>query len=179
MMAPLQDALSLTGIRLFIEAGGPVVVLLLGVALLMWTLIFERTFFMLFARRRLLREIESRWDARADHSSWYAMRVKERLISEVRLKLRGSLPVIKAIVAACPMIGLLGTVTGMIQVFEVMAVQGTGNARAMASGVSAATLPTLSGMVLALSGIYPVSRFEHLLDHSTRALHDHMVTHGT
>ena len=72
------------------------------------------------------------------------------------------------------MIGLLGTVTGMIQVFEVMAAQGTGDARAMAGGVSAATLPTLSGMVLALSGIYPVSRFEYLLERSTRALRDHM-----
>ena len=173
-MTLLADALSLEGIRRFIEAGGPVVAALVLVGLLLWALIFERAFFHLRARRQLLAAVQQQWDARSDQASWYAQRTRERLISEARLRIRGSLPVIKALVAACPMIGLLGTVTGMIQVFEVMAAQGTGDARAMAGGVSAATLPTLSGMVLALSGIYPVSRFEYLLERSTRALRDHM-----
>ena len=53
--------------------------------------------------------------------------------------------------------GLLGTVTGMVAVFEVMAEVGTGNARLMASGISMATIPTMAGMVGALSGIF-VSR---------------------
>ena len=51
------------------------------------------------------------------------------------------------------MFGLLGTVTGMIEVFDVMAVAGSGNARGMAAGVSKATLPTMAGMVGALSGM--------------------------
>ena len=49
--------------------------------------------------------------------------------------------------------GLLGTVTGMIEVFEVMAIAGSGNPRSMASGVSKATVPTMAGMVAALSGV--------------------------
>ena len=60
---------------------------------------------------------------------------------------------IKTAVALCPMLGLLGTVTGMIEVFDVMAVSGSGNARGMAGGVSKATLPTMAGMVAALSGM--------------------------
>jgi biopolymer transport protein ExbB len=59
----------------------------------------------------------------------------------------------KTFVALCPLLGLLGTVTGMIEVFDVMAVAGSGNARAMASGVSKATLPTMAGMVAAISGL--------------------------
>ena len=51
------------------------------------------------------------------------------------------------------MLGLLGTVTGMIEVFDVMAISGSGNARGMAGGVSQATLPTMAGMVAALSGM--------------------------
>ncbi len=43
---------------------------------------------------------------------------------------------IRTLVAMCPLIGLLGTVTGMIGVFEVMAQQGTGNPRLMAAGIS-------------------------------------------
>jgi len=64
------------------------------------------------------------------------------------------LPMIKTLVSLCPLLGLLGTVTGMIQVFDVMAVSGTSNARSMAAGVSMATVPTMAGMVAALSGVF-------------------------
>ncbi len=45
----------------------------------------------------------------------------------------------------------------MIQVFEVMAISGTSNARSMAAGVSRATVPTMAGMVGALSGVFLVT----------------------
>ena len=48
----------------------------------------------------------------------------------------------------------LGTVTGMIEVFQVMAFTGGGDARSMAGGVSKATLPTMAGMTTALSGVF-------------------------
>ena len=67
-------------------------------------------------------------------------------------KLERRLGLIKTAVALCPMAGLLGTVTGMIEVFDVMA-GGSGNARGMAAGVSKATLPTMAGMVAAISGM--------------------------
>ena len=67
---------------------------------------------------------------------------------------RRFLPIIKAVMAILPLLGLLGTVTGMIAVFDVMAFAGTGNARLMAAGVSKATIPTMSGLVAALSGLY-------------------------
>jgi biopolymer transport protein ExbB len=67
------------------------------------------------------------------------------------------LPIIKTLVALCPLLGLMGTVTGMIEVFDVMAVSGSGNARSMASGVSKATIPTMAGMVGALSGVFLVT----------------------
>jgi biopolymer transport protein ExbB len=60
---------------------------------------------------------------------------------------------IQTLVALCPLLGLMGTVTGMITVFQVMAASGSGNVRAMAAGVSQATIPTMAGMVGALSGV--------------------------
>ena len=61
---------------------------------------------------------------------------------------------IHVLIALCPLFGLLGTVTGMMNVFDVIAVMGTGNVRAMASGISQATIPTMAGMVVALPGLY-------------------------
>jgi biopolymer transport protein ExbB len=124
---------------------------------------------------KLVMGIREKWAARSEHSSWNAEKIKRRYVAEAERQIRGSLPMIRAVVALCPLLGLLGTVTGMIQVFEVMAVLGTGNAREMASGVSAATLPTLAGMVLALSGMYPIVRFQHITEAQTRQLRDHLA----
>ncbi|MBR9812954.1 MotA/TolQ/ExbB proton channel family protein, partial [bacterium] len=81
-------------------------------------------------------------------------------------------PIITSLIALCPMMGLLGTVTGMIEVFDVMALQGTGDARSMAGGVSRATLPTMAGMVVALSGLFFASRLKRLVNKKTNQFAD-------
>lgn len=142
------------GIREFFEAGGNVLWIVLFVTILMWTFIIERLWYFRAVHPRLVQNAVDTWKARSDQESWYARRIRERLISEVSVEANRYVTMIKSLIAVLPLVGLLGTVTGMIQVFEVMAVMGTGNAREMAGGVSAATLPTMSGMVAALSGLY-------------------------
>ncbi|MDW8478919.1 MAG: MotA/TolQ/ExbB proton channel family protein [Xanthomonadales bacterium] len=107
-------------------------------------------------------------------SRWYARRIRELWISQTAVELSRGLSFIRTCVAVCPLLGLLGTVTGMILVFDVMAIVGTGNARAMADGVSQATIPTMSGMVAALSGIYFADRLERLYREETEFLEDEM-----
>jgi len=140
--------------RDFIELGGDVLILIVLVIFAMWVLILERVLF--FSRRR--REVEhaarARWESRPERQSWNAQQVRDALISRFKLRAMAGIPLIKTLVALCPLLGLLGTVTGMIAVFEVMAVSGTGNARSMASGVAMATVPTMAGMVGALSGVF-------------------------
>ncbi len=75
------------------------------------------------------------------------------MISQVSSLAERNIALIQTCVALCPLLGLLGTVTGMIEVFQVMALSGSGNPRSMASGVAKATIPTMAGMVAALSGV--------------------------
>jgi biopolymer transport protein ExbB len=56
-----------------------------------------------------------------------------------------------------PLLGLLGTVTGMIKTFDVISMFGTGNARALAAGISEALITTETGLVLAVPGLFFVS----------------------
>ena len=77
----------------------------------------------------------------------------------------------------CPLIGLLGTVTGMIFVFETMAQQGTGNPRLMAAGISQATIPTMAGMVAALSGVFFSSRLDAQIKRAKAKLVDSLAYH--
>ncbi len=141
-------------IRDFLELGGPVLYLVAVVLAIMWLCIVERLIYFSMQQPRLTEDAVKRWDTRPERKSWNAHRVREALISDVKVRANQYLGTIKACVALCPLVGLLGTVTGMITVFEVMAFLGTGNARAMAAGVSQATVPTMSGMVAALSGYF-------------------------
>jgi biopolymer transport protein ExbB len=121
---------------------------------LMWTFIVERLMYFRTELPQRMDEVRAAWAERTDHTSWYARRIREQLISQFSIDVNRNVSMVKVCTAVAPLFGLLGTVTGMISVFDVMANLGTGNARAMASGVSMATLPTMAGMVVALSGLY-------------------------
>ena len=140
-------------VRDFVERGGNVLFAIALVTAGMWALIIERFFYFQFTYQAERKRIIGLWKNRADHASWNAHQIRRMHVSATKLKLERGLSLIKTAVALCPMFGLLGTVTGMIEVFDVMAVAGSGNARGMASGVSKATLPTMAGMVAALSGM--------------------------
>lgn len=138
----------------FFETGGPVFFAVLVTSFFLWTLILERYwyFFMVFPRK--LEEVLNKWQHRNDHSSWYARRVREGLLADIVISSKENLIPIKAITTILPLLGLLGTVTGMIAIFEVMKVFGTGNTQGMASGISRALLPTIAGLVTALAGLF-------------------------
>lgn len=147
-MIELQD------ISLFAEQGGPVIWLLLLLCCLLWTLIIERLWFLSIGLSRSAEQLRHQWQLRADRRSWCAHRVREGLIAEVSIQVYAFLPAIRALVLLCPLLGLLGTVTGMVTVFDVIALEGTSDAQAMARGVFRATLPTMAGLVVSISGLY-------------------------
>ena len=101
------------------------------------------------------------WKSRKDRTSKLAQKVKALEISQIHSNLDKHFDKIKVLISICPLLGLLGTVTGMISVFEIMSQVGTGNARIMARGISMATIPTMAGMLIALIGLYCSSQLEY------------------
>ncbi|WP_333607875.1 MotA/TolQ/ExbB proton channel family protein [Arsukibacterium sp.] len=144
----------------FIHTGGNVLYVVALVLFVMWVMMIERYWYLRAVFPKMKRDIIARWDAREDTTSWYAHKIRDTWISEATDKLDQRMLLIKTLVAMCPLVGLLGTVTGMIAVFDIMATQGTGNPRTMAAGISMATIPTMAGMVAALSGVFFSSRLE-------------------
>ncbi|RLQ22847.1 MotA/TolQ/ExbB proton channel family protein [Seongchinamella sediminis] len=156
----------------FIAEGGPVLWLLFFTCLLLWLLILERAWFLRISWPQRARLLVRQWQQRRDCSSWRARKIREAMVSEASLALHAQLPLIRVLVALCPLLGLLGTVLGMIGVFEVIAVSGNDDAQAMARGVYRATIPTMAGLVVALTGIYFTVRLGQLADRRTSALAD-------
>ena len=158
----------------FMEMGGDVLWLIALITFLMWTLIFERIWFFQTEHKALVRDATETWEGRPERNSWSAHQIREGLISEASDKITGSLPIIQTCVALCPLFGLLGTVTGMIAVFDAMATQG-GNARSMAAGVSMATIPTMSGMIASLSGLVAATFIKRKVEYEIELFEDHLT----
>jgi biopolymer transport protein ExbB len=139
---------------LLFERGGVVLWVILAMSVLMWALILDRYlhyFFVMPRRRvRLLRlwGQEPAWDVRPS-----TPRLKAMMAAFSAPMHRFLLP-IQTLSGILPLLGLLGTINGMIKVFDVITVFGVGNARGMAAGISEALITTMAGLVTALSGLY-------------------------
>lgn len=159
-MSILFDAFS--SIRAFFEMGGPVLYAILLVSALMWTFILERLWYLLRILPTDIRQSLAHWQAhhptqpKDEKQKWQAANFRKALLSQVRQGADRNLGMIESLMQVLPLLGLLGTVWGMVHVFDIMTVFGTGNARLMASGVSRATIPTMAGLVAALSALYLV-----------------------
>jgi len=141
----------------FISRGGVALSAIILATGLMWVLIAARLRFFLFEERGLAARLEAEWRTLAGHSGWAAAQIRRQLISLHTMELRKSQRLISTLVQALPLLGLMGTVLGMIEVFEVMAARGSSNYRHMASGIGKATITTMAGMVAALSGVFIAS----------------------
>lgn len=161
-------------IRDFFEAGGPVLWPIFILAIVMWMFIIERYWYFRFVHPDVVKQAIDEWQHRADQQSWYAKRVRDRILSQASVEISRYIDIIKTLIAVVPLLGLLGTVTGMIAVFDVMASIGTGNARAMASGISQATIPTMAAMTVAISGLYFASALESRAASEREELGDHL-----
>lgn len=136
------------------NAGGWVLIAILLLSTLMWVLILERYWFFYRQRPRLVQDIVLRWQAvRADDSD-VVVRIRRGLTHEFHGSLSNWVGTIQVLTAVLPLLGLLGTVVGMIKTFEVMTVFGTGNVRGMAEGISQALITTMAGLITALAGMY-------------------------
>ncbi|MBR9729564.1 MotA/TolQ/ExbB proton channel family protein [Shewanella intestini] len=175
MMLYLMDIWD--SVRGFMATGGDVLWLVAAVLFLMWVLMLERYWYINLIAPKAHKNIIQAWGNREDSTSWYAHRIREAWVSQAKQDMNARMLIIKTLVATCPMIGLLGTVTGMITVFDVMAVHGTSNARMMAAGISMATMPTMAGMVAALSGVFFSTRLDAKMKISIEKLKDSLPHH--
>ena len=77
------------------------------------------------------------------------LKLGEAIIKE-RPAIHRGLPMIKIISMIAPLMGLLGTVTGMIIVFQAITIYGAGDPKAMAGGISSALVTTVLGLIVAI-----------------------------
>jgi biopolymer transport protein ExbB len=182
----------------YLRAGGPVMLPLVAVSLVMWLLIMDRALFF----RRLCRNTmplamalthvtENRMPDPGRYGGAISLLVArfiptrsgdraldrfilDETVSRINRSLDDYLSVIGVLAAVAPLLGLLGTVTGMIGTFHVLAVFGTGNAKAMAGGISEALITTQTGLLVAIPGLY----LKGVLDRRAKTLRQRVSAAG-
>lgn len=160
-------------IRDFLDRGGQVIVVIAWVIFVMWTMIIERVLYLRTEHRQRVRLAFAELNARPDEGSWSFEAVRAGAISQLGQRLQAGIPMIRTLAAVCPLLGLLGTVTGMIVIFDVMAAMGNSSPRAVAGGVAQATMTTMAGMVGALSGVFPAVLLARISSQNISTLQTH------
>lgn len=79
--------------------------------------------------------------------------IQYEVVMEAKPKIMRLLPMISITAAVAPLLGLLGTVTGMINTFKMIQVFGTGDARQLSSGISEALITTEFGLIVAIPSL--------------------------
>lgn len=160
----------------YLEQGGWIMIPLCIVSVIMWILIFERLYtFMTMQREDITSELalqvidgeELDLYSRGIKTQLVKSFVEERtgipkvdrdILRQITVDLRRSmekyLPAIAVLASIAPILGLLGTVLGMMETFNVISLFGTGNAKAMAGGISVALVTTQTGLLVAIPGLF-------------------------
>ncbi len=89
--------------------------------------------------------------------------------------MRRGLPVLDTIVTLSPLLGLLGTIIGMIDSFQIMALSGMGQPHAVTGGVAEALIATASGITVAVIALIPYNYFLARIEKETEII-EHYAT---
>lgn len=159
----------------FTEQGGFLIPWIAALTFVMWALAFERLWYFKGALKGDVQRSLDDWEKRKERDSWNSHQIRTAYISRMSGKINQNMELIATIIAVCPLMGLLGTVTGMIEVFSVLASTGGGDAKQMAGGVSKATIPTMAGMIAALSGIFINTYLTGIAERENQLFADHLT----
>ena len=163
-----------TALGNLVDGGGPFVFFIFLSGVLMWTLVIERIWFFWRVLPGLTEEAIAKWNERSDHLSWCARQIRDAMISRLSTEMTTNLLVMRVLVPMAPLLGLIGTVSGMLEVFDSMALRGSADARTMATGVSHAMLCTMSGLAVSITGLYPVYKFTDLAKRKSELVADQL-----
>jgi biopolymer transport protein ExbB len=168
----MSPVTALYAVNDFLDQGGVALYVIFAMAVLLWVLIIERYLYIRFFSGKEQRRLLAQWHRYRTHTD--AGRIRQCLQVVFRDRLLIGFDVIKVLITIAPLLGLYGTVYGMIEIFDVIAQSGTGDARAMANGISMATLSTMSGMAVAITGLIFRHRIEALVHRKTSLFNEQL-----
>ena len=160
-----------------LEIGGIMILPLLALTLVMWILIAERCFYFIIKYPKV-RKAELKIELRKKDER--KLRNRKNRQGRFRLlqadTLTRNLSVIRQCVTLAPLLGLTGTVVGMIEVFDVLNIVGAHNSRLIAKGFSHTTVPSLVGLAIAITGYFMFTILELFAKNELSRFKKHLLS---
>lgn len=160
----------------YLSSGGIIMIPIIFCSLWMWWLISQRLFYFRYLNKNDLNLHQAMEMLRNEYEpknrkglcagiliEFISKQTKNKKLNQSILGLcimkkrpfiRRSITTIAVLAAVAPLLGLLGTVTGMMSTFDSISLFGTGNPKAMAGGISVAMITTQSGLLAAIPGLF-------------------------
>ena len=145
------------------DSGGVVLYPLFLLTFMLWVLLLERYIYFYFYAGKFKKYLIMEYINTKDCFGTYQIYIKNHLIMQYKEALLSNSNLVKVLYALAPLLGLLGTVIGMMEIFDIMAIVGNSSARSLSNGVAMATIPTLCGMVIAIGSILFIKRYENMV----------------
>ncbi len=102
--------------------------------------------------------------------------IKEKIIDQGRQesgKMDRGLVVLETVAGIAPLLGLLGTVLGMIEVFQVISEEGLGQTQSLSSGISQALITTVVGLTIAIPALIAYNYLNHKVENLVLEIEDY------
>jgi len=147
-----------------VDQGGPVGYVIIAVGIIAFLIALERFVSLTLIEAKVKRQLKSK-EVKENNPLGRVLKVNQQFpdvayetlelkLSEAILrempKITRNLTLIKIVSVIAPLLGLLGTVTGMINTFQAITLFGTGDPKLMAGGISTALMTTVLGLVVAI-----------------------------
>ena len=186
-----------------LQKGGVVMYPLLACSVCVMTIIFERIVFWMILNRRhnrqLLNEVlefcrQGDWEMvrkKTIGSKDYAIRVlvsgilhrefsmskamEVAAIEEV-VKMRRGMGILDTMITIAPLLGILGTVTGIILSFDMLAVEGIENPQAVTGGIAQALITTAFGLTIAILAVIPFNYFNVKVEQAIQVMEQYATS---
>jgi len=183
--------------------GGIVMYPLLACSLLSLTVIVERTLFWIgkgratdnrlvatvleLARRREYEEIKKKTRGTADyvakilvcglvHRQYSLAKAMEMAATEEIKRMKQYLSVLDTMITAAPLLGILGTVIGIIHSFDMLGQAGIQDPQAVTGGIAQALLTTAAGLLIAIFTLFPYNYFMSKVEEAALRIEKHTTS---
>ena len=181
----------------YLKFGGVSIVSLLIVSFLMWILIIERFLFFreiekkdistyeamkimkessYFERRGILSKTLGLFLEKRVGNSAIDKKIIEECIMEIKPNINKFLKEIEIFAAVAPLLGLLGTIIGMVATFDAISLSGVCNVKGISNGISKALITTQSGLIVAIPGLFMSVYLSKKRERAERILDEFLVT---
>ena len=167
-MKPLLD---------LVEKGGPAMIAIIVLSVVLYSRCFNLLVTLRRHRRRLNRMRETIAE-QPDRARRLQHEVRESFRQQ-RIRFERRLPLLAVIATAAPLMGLLGTVVGMVKTFALITVFGTGNAAKLSSGISEVLVATELGLVVAIPALVAHGFLAHRIQRNLSLLERYALEFAT